>query len=136
VAARKLGYEVLVSSRRDEEADSLAAELSVDSMAWEDVAGSEADLYLNATPIGSRDEDPPAVPATVLANRPLVFDCVYRRNGKPTSTIRAARAAGCPTVEGIRMFAAQAVRQARLFGVVDATSEEVSRLLLSPEPVA
>jgi shikimate dehydrogenase len=129
VAARKLGYEVMVASRRDEQADALALELDVDSLAWEDVAGSEADLYFNATPIGSREEDPPAFPASVFTNRPLVFDSAYRRDGSPTSTIRAARAAGCPVVEGIRMFAAQAVRQARLFGVEDATLEEVTRLL-------
>jgi 3-dehydroquinate dehydratase/shikimate dehydrogenase len=129
VAARKLGYEVLVASRRDERADALAAELAVDSLAWADVASSEADLYVNATPVGARDGEPPAVPERVLESRPLVFDCVYRRDGKPTSTIRAARAARCPVVEGIRMLAAQAVRQARLFGVADATTEEVTRLL-------
>jgi 3-dehydroquinate dehydratase / shikimate dehydrogenase len=130
VAARRLGYEVLVSSRRDAEADALAADLAVDSLAWADVSRSEADLYVNATPIGSRDEDPQAVPATVLANRPLVFDCVYRRDGRPTPTIRVAREARCPVIEGIQMFAAQAVRQARLFGVSDATSQEVAGLLL------
>ncbi len=129
VAARKLGYEVMVASRRDEQADALALELDVDSLAWEDVARSEADLYFNATPVGSREEDPPAFPASVLTNRPLVFDSVYRRDGSPTSTIRTARAAGCPVVEGIRMFAAQAVRQARLFGVEDATLAEITRVL-------
>ncbi|HYR45520.1 MAG TPA: type I 3-dehydroquinate dehydratase, partial [Thermoanaerobaculia bacterium] len=135
VAARRLGYEVAVSSRRDAEADALAGELRVDSLAWEDVAASESDLYINATPIGSSDEDPPAVPAAVLARRPLVFDCVYGRDGSTTPTIRAARAAGCPVIEGIRMFAAQALRQARLFGVEDATLEEVADLL-APAGVA
>jgi shikimate 5-dehydrogenase len=96
------------------------------------LASSEADLYLNATPIGSREGDPPAFPASVLENRPLVFDCVYRRDGEPTSTILAARAARCPTVEGIQMLGAQAVRQARLFGVADATAQEVMELL-APE---
>jgi len=136
VAARKLGYEVLVSSRRDEEADALARDLSVHSLAWKDVGASEADLYLNATPVGSLDGDPPAFPASVLANRPLVFDCVYRRDGRATPTILAARAAGCPTVAGIQMFAAQAVRQARLFGVADATGEEIARLLAAPGRVS
>jgi shikimate dehydrogenase len=129
VAARRLGYEVLVSSRRDEQADALARELGVDSLAWADVAATEADLYVNATPVGARDEDGPAVPAAVLANRPLVFDCVYRRDGSPTPTVKAARAARCPVVEGIRMFAAQAVRQARLFGVEGVTEEEVAAVL-------
>jgi len=132
VAARKLGYEVMVSSRRDDQADALALELDADSLAWEDVPRSEADLYLNATSIGAHDGDPPAIPAGVLANRPLVFDCVYRRDGSPTATIRAAREARCPTVDGLKMFAAQAVRQARLFGVTDATQEEVALLLARP----
>ncbi|MGH9367977.1 MAG: type I 3-dehydroquinate dehydratase [Thermoanaerobaculia bacterium] len=129
VAARRLGYEVLVAGRRDEAADALAEELHVDSLALADLPATEADLYLNATPLGSRPEDPPAFPKEILQQRPLVFDCVYRRDGRPTATVAAARAARCPTVEGVRMFAAQAVRQARLFGVQDATLEEVERLI-------
>ncbi len=129
VAARKLGYEVLVASRRDDRADALAGELGIDSLAFEDVAASEADLYVNATPMGTRDENGSAIPAAVLANRPLVFDCVYRRDGSPTPTVAAARAARCAVVEGIQMFAAQAVRQARLFGVEGVTPEEVTEIL-------
>jgi shikimate dehydrogenase/3-dehydroquinate dehydratase type I len=132
VAARRLGYEVLVAGRRDEAADALAEELHVDSLALRDFGQTEADLYLNATPVGSHPEDPAAFPASVLAHRPLVFDCVYRRDGSETATIAAARAARCATVDGIQMFAAQAVRQARLFGVEDAASEEVDRLLRGP----
>jgi shikimate dehydrogenase len=133
VAARRLGYEVQVASRRDEAADTLANELGVDSLAWDDVAASEADLYLNATPVGGKDGDAPALPPEVLANRPLVFDCVYRRDGQPTSTIRAARAARCPAVEGIQMFAAQAVRQASLFGVEGVTADEIGSLVATGE---
>jgi len=129
VAARRLGYEVTVTARRDAEADRLAAEMKVDSMAWADLSASEADLYVNATPVGWRDDAPPAIPANHFEARPLVFDCVYRRDGRETSTIRAARAAKCPTVEGLQMFATQAARQARLFGVDDVTVEEVAGIL-------
>ena len=129
VAARRLGYEVVVTARRDAEADRLAEALHVDSMAWSDLSASEADLYVNATPVGWRDEDPPAIPESLLEARPLVFDCVYRRDGRETSTIRAASAAGCPTVEGLRMFTVQAVRQAELFGVEGVAPEEVMRIL-------
>ena len=129
VAARRLGYEVAVAGRRDEEADALAASLGVDSLAWEDVPESEADLYVNTTPVGSRPEDPPALPAKVLAGRPVVFDCTYRSDRSPTSTIRAARAAGCPTIGGLEMFAVQAAAQARLFGAEGATRDEVGALL-------
>jgi 3-dehydroquinate dehydratase/shikimate dehydrogenase len=129
VAARRLGYEVAVTGRRDEAADALAAQFGVDSVAWEDVAGTEADLYVNATPVGWRPEDPPAVPARVLEGRPLVFDCAYRRDRGETSTIRAARAAGCSTVAGLEMFAVQAAAQAGFFGVWGVAREEVGRLL-------
>ena len=134
IAARKLGYEVSVVARRDPAADELAESLGVDSIAAKDLADTEADLYLNATPIGSAAGDPPAFPARVFANRPLVFDCVYRRDGSETGTITAARAARCPTISGLQMFAGQAIRQARLFGVEDATPDEVARILGASEP--
>jgi 3-dehydroquinate dehydratase type I len=129
VAARKLGYEVRVCARRDEEADRVAQALEVDSLAWEDLPASEAHLYVNATPVGWADGDPSAIPEAALGNRPLVFDCVYRKDGKPTSTVRAARVARCPVIEGLTMLAAQAVRQAQLFGVSDVTLAEVSAIL-------
>ncbi len=129
VAARRLGYEVTVTARRDAEADRLAEAMGVDSLAWADLPASEADLYVNATPVGWRDDDPPAIPANLFEARPLVFDCVYRRDGRETSTIRAARAAKCPTVEGLQMFATQAARQAQLFGVEGVTVEEVAAIL-------
>ena len=65
----------------------------------------------------------------MLEQRPLVFDCVYRRDGKETATIRAARQKKCPTVDGLRMFAVQAVRQAQLFGVEGVTNDEVRGIL-------
>lgn len=129
VATRKLGYEVSVCARRDAEADRVAQSLGVDSLAWEDLEASEADLYLNATPVGWAEGEPSAIPPRVLASRPLVFDCVYRKDGQPTSTIRAARAAGCPVIEGLTMLAAQAVRQAQLFGIPGVTLAEVTEIL-------
>jgi 3-dehydroquinate dehydratase/shikimate dehydrogenase len=134
VACRRLGYEVTVAARRGDEADRMADDLRIDSVAWDDVGQTEADLYVNATPLGARPEDPPAVPAKSLEHRPLVFDCVYRKDGSPTATVRAALAALCPVVEGIRMFAAQGVRQARLFGVADARDDEVWRILAGERP--
>ncbi|HEX9149780.1 MAG TPA: type I 3-dehydroquinate dehydratase [Thermoanaerobaculia bacterium] len=129
VAAKRLGYEVAVAARHGGDADALAVKFGVGTVAWESVAETEADLYVNATPVGWRPEDPPAVSARVLAARPLVFDCVYRRGGGETATIRAAREAGCRTVDGLEMFAVQAAAQARLFGIEGVTREEVGRIL-------
>ena len=128
VAARRLGYDVVIASRRDEAADALGAELKVDAVAWSDVPATEADLYVNTTPVGMAEGDGSAVPERVLENRPLVFDCVYRRSGE-TATVAAARRARCPVIDGLSMFAVQALRQARLFGVGDAGTEEVRKIL-------
>ncbi|MCA1581112.1 MAG: type I 3-dehydroquinate dehydratase [Acidobacteria bacterium] len=128
VAARRLGYDVVIASRSDEAADAVAAELKVDAVAWSDVSETEADLYVNTTPVGMSDGDGSAVPERVLENRPLVFDCVYRQSGE-TATVAAARRARCPVIDGLSMFAAQALRQARLFGVSDAGMEEVREIL-------
>ena len=129
VATRRLGYEVAVSGRRNDAADEVAAQFGVDSLAWDDVAATEADLYVNATPAGWRPDDPPAIPTSVLSGRPLVFDCAYRRDRAETATIRAARSAGCPTIDGLEMFAVQAALQAGFFGVEGVTREEVGRIL-------
>ena len=134
VAAKRLGYEVAVAGRRDSEADALATRFRTDSIAWAGVEETEGDLYVNATPVGWLPDDPPAIPVRVLDTRPLVFDCVYRRDGRETSTVRAARAAGCRAVSGLEMFAVQAAAQARLFGVADVTREEVARILIGGRP--
>ena len=128
VAARRLGYEVSVSARRDAEADRLADAMG--SIRSPGPTSRRARPTSTSTPrrsAGGRGSagDSPEPPAS----RPLVFDCVYRRDGRETSTIRAARAARCPTVEGLQMFAAQAVRQAQLFGLDDVTLAEVVEIL-------
>ncbi|HWZ85837.1 MAG TPA: type I 3-dehydroquinate dehydratase [Thermoanaerobaculia bacterium] len=129
VAARRLGYEVAITARRDAEADRLAEGLHVDSLSWADLPASEADLYVNTTPVGWGDGEPSAIPMSLFEARPLVFDCVYRRDGRETSTMRAARAAKCPTVDGLQMFVVQAIRQAQLFGATGVTAEEVLGIL-------
>jgi hypothetical protein len=63
------GYEV-VDGAADAEADRLAEDFHVDSLAWSDLPASEADLYVNATPVGWHDEDPSAVPENLLEARP------------------------------------------------------------------
>ena len=129
MAARRLGYEVAVAARRDAEADRLAETMKVDSMAWADVASSEADLYVNATPVGWKDEDPPAIPPILFEAKPLVFDCVYRRDGRETSTIRAARAANARPSTGCRCSRPRRCARRQLFGLQDVTLDEVAAIL-------
>ena len=58
-----------------------------------------------------------------------MFDCVYRRDGRETSTIRAARAAKCPTVEACACSRSRPCGRRELFGVEGVTPEEVAAIL-------
>jgi shikimate dehydrogenase len=65
-----------------------------------------ADLVVNATPLGLRDDDPvgPVDPA-VLAPGTRVFDLVYRRG--ETAWVRAARHSGLAACDGLPMLVEQ-----------------------------
>ncbi len=65
----------------------------------------EADLLVNATPLGDRSPLPADV---ALRSELTVFDLVYRP--RVTSLLAAARAAGCRTVEGVEMLVEQGAR--------------------------
>lgn len=84
----------------------------------EELATSEAAVFINCTPLGmAGGPDPNASPLPPAALRargnpaalPLVFDTVY--NPVETPLLRQARAAGAPTVDGVRMFVRQACVQ-------------------------
>lgn len=76
----------------------------------------DAQVVINTTPIGLRDDDHP-VPLTALAAGATVFDCVYRPD--ETAWVRAARAAGHAALDGLPMLVAQgAAAFACWFGVM------------------
>jgi shikimate dehydrogenase len=64
----------------------------------------EADLVVNATSVGLRDNDLPLDPAKLRASA-AVLDLVYRRS--ETQWIRAARARGLPAADGLVMLIEQ-----------------------------
>ncbi len=68
----------------------------------------DADLIVNATPIGMKDTDPPLFDHTLLRSSHLVFDMVYRSTG-PTPLIAAAKAAGAKTCDGLTLLLHQGV---------------------------
>ena len=121
VAARKLG---LRGSRRAPAATRRPTR-SRTSWVWtrspgRTCAASEADLYLNATPVGSRPEDP--LRRSRRRSRQPAARLRLRLPPRRVADLDDPRGAGgpLPDVDGLQMFAAQAVRQARLFGVADA----------------
>jgi shikimate dehydrogenase len=60
------------------------------------------DLIVNATPLGLNPNDPPALPATLLAPHLLVYDTVYSRGRTPLVT--AAMEAGAKAASGLSML--------------------------------
>ncbi|MBP2368221.1 shikimate dehydrogenase [Pseudonocardia parietis] len=68
---------------------------------------------VHATPVGMADHPGLPFDADLLAGRPWVAEIVYRP--LDTALLRAARAAGCRTVDGGRMAVHQAAEAFRLF---------------------
>ena len=70
----------------------------------------KTDILVNGTPVGMLprvDETP--IPAHLLQSEHLVFDTVY--NPMETRLLREARARGCQTISGLRMFLHQGAAQ-------------------------
>ena len=65
----------------------------------------DADLVVNATPIGMKYDDPSPVPPDWLRSGQVVYDMVYRP--AQTAFMKAATAAGALAVGGLGMLVAQ-----------------------------
>jgi len=102
------GARVTVAARRLDAALAAAA-LAADGEAVDlervGLAIAEADVVVNATPIGMRGEAPPFDP-DLLVGRRLVLDTVY--HPAETPLLAAARARSVPTANGLGMLVHQA----------------------------
>lgn len=72
----------------------------------------EADIVVNATSVGMASDDLPCDPS-LLRTGQVVADIVY--HPRDTALLRAARAAGAATVDGLGMLVHQAALQQRLW---------------------
>ena len=81
---------------------------------WEEVAeaAAEAEVLVNTTYLGMKEDDPLPVPAGTLTAEKVVCDAVYLA-GRETDLIRYAREAGARTVPGGRMLLYQGVQAQR-----------------------
>ncbi|MFL5575441.1 MAG: shikimate dehydrogenase family protein [Gemmatimonadaceae bacterium] len=101
------GSAAAVWSRTAERAAALAARFAAVASAVERLADAlrDADLVVNATPVGLRTDDVP-VPLALLRRSAAVVDLVYRRDG-PTPWVRQARARGLRATDGLPMLVEQ-----------------------------
>ena len=73
----------------------------------------ECDLIVHATPVGMKPADPSLLPPAAFRKGQLVFDLIY--NPAETPLLRAARAAGAKTANGLGMLLHQGARAFRLW---------------------
>ena len=77
-------------------------------------AAEDADVIVNATPLGMRDGDPLPIPEEYLHEGKAICDAVYRP-GKQTTLVRAALQRGARVVAGERMLLHQGVLAQKLW---------------------
>ena len=77
-------------------------------------AAREAEVIVNATPLGMKDGDPLPIPGEYLGDGRAVCDAVYRP-GRETALVREARERGARVVTGERMLLYQGLLAQRLW---------------------
>jgi shikimate dehydrogenase len=102
-ALREAGAEVAVWNRTPERARDLAAELGVDHA---EHPARQADVLVNATSVGLRGEDLPAL--LELEPAPVVVELVY--GSRPTGLTRWAEERGARVVDGLEVLVRQGAR--------------------------
>ena len=105
-----LGCKLTVCNRTHERALGLARDFGAEVTAWEKRLETGADLILNCTSIGmapQADESP--LETAHWRGDEIVFDTIY--TPPQTRLLREAARAGCRTISGLDLFAAQAALQ-------------------------
>ncbi len=86
----------------------LAGQTQISALAWETsvvaAALQEVDLVVNASSVGLKTDDPSPLADTAIPPHVLVFDTVYRADGRPTPLVAAARANGAEATGGMSML--------------------------------
>ncbi|HSI88420.1 MAG TPA: shikimate dehydrogenase [Pyrinomonadaceae bacterium] len=116
-ALQTAGAEVIVTARYDTKAKALAEEFEIAFVDSRDrnLASTKPDILVNATPAGTRGdlENVSIATADELNGVKLVYDLTY--NPRETRLIREACAAGCETLDGLKMLIAQGALQFKLW---------------------
>ncbi|TVQ60175.1 MAG: type I 3-dehydroquinate dehydratase [Phycisphaerales bacterium] len=128
------GADVRITNRTVSRSEAIAASISgVRTITSEDARTCRARAHINTTPIGMHGGPAPeamAVPIDELAHvsaETVFFDTVY--NPIETPMLKAARARGCRTIDGVRMFGAQAAAQFELWTGKPAPKQLFDRLV-------
>ncbi|HEX8924310.1 MAG TPA: shikimate dehydrogenase [Terriglobales bacterium] len=102
------GAEVFITNRTSATAVALARKAEVTYIKRQDVAKSQFDVIINATPVGMGSSKHTPLEEKEL-NARYIFDLVY--NPVETRLLKMAKAKGLHTISGVEMFVHQAARQ-------------------------
>ncbi|HEX4322843.1 MAG TPA: shikimate dehydrogenase [Acidobacteriaceae bacterium] len=122
------GSQVSVWSRKEATAKELAASAGAASITRQQIAASEFDILINATPCGMHGNSHPLPLETSEWKARLVFDLVY--NPLETPLLQVARKRGAAVIQGVEMFVYQGARQFELWTGKPAPESEMLRVVL------
>jgi shikimate 5-dehydrogenase len=129
-ALNQAGAKAKVFARNAAKARGLGERFGAAWVDLKDARFGDYDVVVNATPLGTAGNFVDQTPASVqqLRGARLAYDLVY--NPTETRFLREAREAGCKTLGGLAMLAAQAAEQLKLWtgapptpGVMEAAAE-------------
>ena len=105
----KEGAEISIANRNLPRAHELAASVGGMGFCLCDLEKlvCQADIIINATSVGMREEMPGSLMARLIKRRQAVFDIVYNRE---TELLQDARAAGSVAIDGVMMLVYQGAK--------------------------
>jgi 3-dehydroquinate dehydratase/shikimate dehydrogenase len=122
------GAEVFVMNRTPEAAQKLARQAKAKTFKRDQLAKTNFDVIINATPAGMQGVKPQSMLEPKEINARLVFDLVY--NPLETPLIRMAREKSIPVITGVEMFVHQGARQFEIWTGKPAPEEEMLRVVV------
>ena len=131
---RELGLPAAICNHHKERAQKLADEFGARCADWENRGAYEADLVINATPLGMRGPHEGQTPLPPDAFTPsqavprMAYDLIY--TPLTTRFLADAEAAGWQVQDGLSMFIAQAQAQFRLWTGREFSEADARTLLL------
>ncbi len=125
---KEKGAEVFILNRTAEDGQKLARQAKAKTFKREQLAKTQFDVILNATPVGMHGVKPNHILEPQEINARLVFDMVY--NPIDTPLLRMAREKNIPVVTGVEMFVHQGARQFEIWTGKPAPEEEMLRVVV------
>ena len=129
-ALKKENADVTIFARNLAKAETLANEFQVELQELSKTNFNDFDIVVNATPLGTKgilETETPAV-AEQIAQVKLVYELVY--NPFETKFLQEAKSVFVPTIGGMAMLIAQAMKQSEIWTGKDAPMKEMSQAAL------